>query len=89
MLFELRQHGLEDSIHILNHVVVPEAQSAIAMIAKPLVANYVAFVLGMLSAIDFNGKAEARTIEVKRKWSDRVLPSEMKTVELITAKCTP
>jgi len=26
---------------------------------------------------------------VKRKWSDRVLPSEMKTVELIAAKRTP
>jgi hypothetical protein len=43
----------------------------------------------MLSTVDLNREAETRTIEVKRKWSDRVLPSEMKTVELIAAKRTP
>jgi len=44
---------------------------------------------GVLATIDFNSEAEARTIEVKRKWPDRVLPPEVKTVELIAAKRTP
>jgi hypothetical protein len=44
---------------------------------------------GVLSAIDFDRQAEARAIEVKRERPDRMLPPEMKTVELITAKRMP
>jgi hypothetical protein len=44
---------------------------------------------GMLSTIDFNRKAEARTIEIERVRPDWMLPSEMKTIELIAAKRMP
>ena len=40
-----------------HHVIVPVAQDAIVMIAKPLVTNGVAFARRVLSAVDFNNQA--------------------------------
>jgi hypothetical protein len=39
----------------------------------------------MLSAIDFDRKPQARAVEVRRERADRMLPSEMKAIQLITA----
>jgi hypothetical protein len=44
---------------------------------------------GVLPAVHFDRQVEARTIEVDGEWSNRMLPPEMKTIELIAAKRTP
>jgi hypothetical protein len=43
----------------------------------------------VLSAIDFDRKPQARAIEVQREGADRMLPSEMKAIQLITAQRAP
>jgi hypothetical protein len=40
----------------------------------------------MLSAINFNRKAQGRAVKVKRERPDWVLPSETKAVKLIAAQ---
>jgi hypothetical protein len=43
----------------------------------------------MLPAVEFDGKAKAWTIKIKREWSDGMLPPELQTIELATAKRPP
>jgi hypothetical protein len=43
----------------------------------------------MLPPIDLDCEAQAWTIEVKRKRTDRMLPPEVKAVESVTAKRMP
>ena len=80
---------LQYSVSVFNHVVVPEAQGAIAMIAKPLVANYVAFVFGMLSAIDFDDQSLFPANEVHDVRSDGFLPDEFHSAEGSRTKPIP
>jgi hypothetical protein len=81
----------EHAGQIRQDVIVPVANDCHAFLSQPARAAIVSLFLlfGMLSAVDFNGEPQARAIEIKCKWPDRMLPSEMKTVELIAAKCTP
>jgi hypothetical protein len=44
---------------------------------------------GVLTAINFDGEAKTRTVEIERERADRVLPSEVQAIELIAAKRTP
>jgi hypothetical protein len=72
-------------------VVVPVPNDHHAFPGEPTGAAIVSLLplFGMLSTIDLDRDAEARTTEVERKRSDRVWPSEMKTIELIAANDAP
>jgi hypothetical protein len=43
----------------------------------------------VLSAIDFDGGAQSRAVEVEREGTDRMLPPEMKAIQLIATQCVP
>jgi len=48
---QCRQDCFEDPLHVLEHIVIPEPQNAIASFAKPSVANGIPLVRGMLATI--------------------------------------
>jgi hypothetical protein len=43
----------------------------------------------MLPAVEFDGEAKAWAIKIKRKRPDRMLPSELKAIELAATKRAP
>ena len=83
--FRMREKIAKHAFQVQQNVIVPIANDHHPFLGEPARAAVISLLplFGMLSTVDLNREAETRTIEVKRKWSDRVLPSEMKTVELI------
>jgi hypothetical protein len=81
----------ENALQVRQNIIVPVANDHDAFIRKPMRAAIVGLLhlFGVLPAVDLDRQAEARAIEVDGEWSDRMLPSEMKTIELIAAKHTP
>ena len=86
--FRMREKIAKHALQVQQNIIVPIANDHHAFLGEPARTAVISLLLlfGMLSTVDLNREAEARTIEVERKWSDRALPPEMKTVELITAK---
>ncbi len=89
--FRMREKIAKHTLQVQQNIIVPIANDHHAFFGEPARTAVISLLLlfGILSTVDLNREVEARTIEVERKWSDRVLPSEMKTVELIAAKRTP
>jgi hypothetical protein len=79
-----RQRGRYDfqyAGHVAQDIVVPEAQHSIVVIFEPFVANRVARIVGMLSAINFNNETTLAADQVDRIGSDRLLADELVTIE--------
>ena len=81
----------EDALQVRQDIIVPIANDHDAFVCKPTRAAIVGLLhlLGVLPAVHFDRQAEAGAIEINGEWSYRMLPPEMKTIELIAAKCTP
>jgi hypothetical protein len=81
----------EDAFQVRQNIVIPIANDHNAFLTEPVRAAIVGQLrlFGVLPAVDFDRQAEARAIEVDRERSDWMLPPELKTIELITAKRTP
>jgi hypothetical protein len=81
----------EDSLQIRQDVVVPIPDNHNAFVSEPMCTAIIGLLLsfGMLSVVNFNGEAEARTVKVKRVRPDRMLPPEVKAVELVAAQRVP
>ena len=81
----------ENALQVRQDVIVPIANDYDAFICKPTRAAIVGLLhlLGVLPAVHFDRQAEAGAIEINGEWSYRMLPPEMKTIELIAAKRTP
>jgi hypothetical protein len=78
-------------LQISEDIVVPVANDRGAFLRKKARAAFVCALLlrGMLPPVDFDGEPKAWAKEIKCEWSDRMLPSELQTIELAAAKCTP
>jgi len=89
--FSVGEKIAEQTRQIRQNVVVPIPNDSHAFLGEPAGTAVISLLLlfGMLSTVDFNGETQARAIEIKRERPDRVLPSEMKTIELIAAKRAP
>ena len=89
--FSMREKIAKHARQVREHIVVPIANDHHAFLGEPARTAVISLLplFGMVPTVDLNRETEARTIEIKREWSDRVLPSEMKTVELIVVKRTP
>jgi hypothetical protein len=76
---------------VRQDIVVPIPNDRHAFVREPTGAAVISLLplFGMLSAVDFNCEAEARAVKINRERSDRVLSSEMKTIELIAAQRVP
>jgi hypothetical protein len=90
-MFGMHEKIAQHAFQIRKDVVVPIPDDDHTFLGEPARAAIIGLLLlfGMLPTIDFNGEAEARAIEVKRKWADRVLPSKMQTFELIATQRLP
>jgi hypothetical protein len=80
---------LQHAVDISNHVVVPKAQDAVAMLDQPLIACGVALVGGVLSTIDFNDQPALAADEVDNERSHWLLADEFLAVNGATAQPIP
>ena len=89
--FSVGEKIAEHTGQIRQHIVVPVPNDSHAFLGEPARTAVVSLLLllGMLSTVDFNGEPQARAVEIKCERPDRMLPSEMKTIELIAAKRAP
>jgi hypothetical protein len=87
----MREEIAEHARQVRQDVVVPVSNDRHSFVREPACATVIGLLclFGVLSAVDFDGQTQARTIKVERVRPDWVLPSKMKTVELIPAKCAP
>jgi hypothetical protein len=81
----------EDALQVRQDIIVPVANDHNALLSKPSRAAIVGLLhlFRVLPAVDLHRQAEARAIEVDGEGPDRMLPPEMKPVELIAAKRAP
>ena len=85
-VFDARQ----DTVDIVEDVVVPESQDAKALAFQPSGAGLVPTLLvRVLSAIQFDDKAFGETDEVDDIVSDRCLPPELTVLNLPASKAPP
>lgn len=89
--FRMPKKIAEDALQVRQDIIVPIANDHDALFRKPGRATIVGLLhlFGVLPAVDLDRQAEAWAREVDGKWSNRMLPPEMKTVELIAAKRSP
>jgi hypothetical protein len=80
---------LQNPIDILDHIIVPEAQNSIVMIAKPLVANGVASAFGVLTTVNFNDQALLPANQVYDVGTNRLLANEFHSAERARADTVP
>jgi hypothetical protein len=71
----------QDAIDIGKHVVVPEAQHAIALVLYKLRSHGVRGILRVLTAIDFDHDALSMACEVHDVTPQPNLPTEMRSTQ--------
>src|SRR4026208_40298 len=81
--------GQEDAVNVLQHVVVPEAQRAIAMCDEPSVAHLVGRAVGMLAAIHLDNELCLQAGKVCDEWADRTLLAKVKAIQLLLSQVVP
>ena len=86
-----REKIAEHALQIRQHLVVPVADNRDALLGKPLRSTLVGLLalFGVLSAVHFDDEPKMRAIEIDGVWSQWMLPSERKAVELIASQRTP
>jgi hypothetical protein len=78
---ECLRNPLQHSFDILHHLVVPEAQYAIAVLYQKSSPPAIRFRLrGMLTPIQFHDQATFRAAEVGDEGTDRMLSPELSAV---------
>jgi len=82
------ENAFDDTIRILQHVIVPEAQNQIAhRLQIPGAIEIARF--GMLAAIHFNDQASGLAAEIYNVAPKRHLPTKLQTVEATVAQAEP
>jgi hypothetical protein len=88
----LRKDGTDHFKHTVDvsqNVVVPEPQDSIFVSNKPIVANDITCVFGMLPTINFDDQATSSANEVHGAGTDRLLPDKLMPVKPSATKATP
>jgi len=77
---------LEHTLQIAEDIVVPVSDDDDFLLRKKTRATVICSLSlhGMLPTIEFNGERKAWTVEIQREWTDRMLSSELQTIELTT-----
>ena len=76
-----RQDHFPNAFDIPQNVIVPKVRDPIVMIGKPPVANGIAFIHGMLAAIDLDHQPLLTTDEIDNVGSNRFLTHKFEAVE--------
>jgi hypothetical protein len=80
---------LQHPVDILEDLIVPKAQDAIVVIAKPLVANGVASAFCVLPAINLNDQALLAAHQVHSVGTNGLLANEFHSAERARADTVP
>ena len=88
-LFELRQQHLENSVQILDNIVVPDADHAITESAKCTITAPVFGAVRVLAAVEFDDQTPLAADKVGVVTGDRLLAGEFEAAELTAAKAGP
>ena len=70
-------NDLDDAFGVRQDIVVPEAQHAEIVVGRPLVANRVTRIVGVLSTIDLDDQTRLAANEIDSVRSDRLLSNEL------------
>ena len=79
----------ENAFGVLQHIVVPEADDAIAVGFDDLRSSVIGRVVGVLAAVEFDSDPRGATGEIDHEVADRVLPDELYAAELAGAQVRP
>ena len=74
-------NGFEHPRYVPQHVVVPEPQNSVIVIEKPLVANHIARVVGVMPSIHLNNKTTFTANKVDRVGTNRLLPNKFVAIQ--------
>ena len=80
---------LQNSINIADHIVVPKAQHTVVILPYPTVANDIAYILGMLTPVDFDDQATLSADRIHDVRSNRLSPHEFHSVKRAGTKSIP
>jgi hypothetical protein len=72
--------GQQHSVHLLQHLIVPEAQHAKAESLESSISDLIVFAVGVLAAIDLNDKEVLQAGEVCDVRANRMLSPESQTL---------
>ena len=79
----------EHAVGVLQHVVVPEADDAVAVGFDDLRSSIIGRAVSVLATIEFDGEARGAAGEVDHEGADRQLPRELDTAQLAGAQVRP
>jgi hypothetical protein len=68
-----------------QHIVIPESNDSISFLAQPVIAYAVAYIIGMLNAIDFDNEFVIEADEVNNVWAYRCLAFELQVEKTVGA----
>ena len=87
----MRQKVFDHAPQVGQHIVVPVTDDSDILVPKPTRAMIIRVLpcIRVLPTIDFNSEAKTGTVKVQRIRPDRMLPSELETVDLTSTKCLP
>ena len=84
------QDFCHDAFGLLQHVVIPEAQDAVALVLQKQAALLVVGLLvGVLSAVQFDNQPDCRGGKIGDVTANDVLAAEFDAVQLSAAQAPP
>src|ERR1043165_4692030 len=84
-----RKNYFQDAISIGQNIRIPEAENPVAFRLEPTIALDVAFVLRVLSAVDFDDQVSLVTDEIDNEAPNGRLPAEAKAAQPMSAQRRP
>lgn len=87
--FQFFEDRCQDAVGVLQHVVVPEADHAVAVGFDHPGARFVSGAVAVLPAVELDSDARQTTGEVDHIVTNRQLPSELESVQLAGAQVRP
>jgi len=83
LTFESGRNPLEHLVDLGNNLMIPEPQHCISRIAQKFTtALVIVRLISVLGSIEFDYELGLLTNEVGKKWADRKLTTELKSLEL-------
>jgi hypothetical protein len=78
---QLGCYGFKNTVDVAQDIVVPKAQHMVTVIPEPTVANGIASVRGVLTAIDLDDQTTLAAHEVYGVRTNRFLANELETLQ--------
>jgi hypothetical protein len=85
----MRQNCLQNTLAILQHLVVPEAKHLPALVRRISVTDIVANAFGVLRTVGFHNQLSANTKKVDNVGVDRNLSAKLESAQATIAQKTP